>query len=244
MTTSDRVSTVMREVGLAVGLFLVYKLGRVIARGDDQLAADHAALVHRLQEMLPLPSEAWIQGSVDYEPLLRAANVYYTYVHFPLITIFLLWGLLRRPLVEYRWARNLWMLQTSGALVLHVTFPLAPPRMFPQWGFVDTMTRYGPSPYEGSSGVLANQLAAMPSLHVGWAVLIAYVVLRTGPRSLAIAAVLHATLTLAIVVVTANHWWIDAIVAVLLLAAAEAFLRLIGAGLPPRDSMDRTRLMA
>src|SRR5690606_20267921 len=135
---------------------------------------------------------------------------------------------LRRPFVEYQWARNLWILQTSAALVLHLSFPLAPPRMFPQWDFVDTMTRYGPSPYEGASGGLANQFAAMPSLHVGWAVLIAYVVLRTGPRWLGVLAALHATLTMVIVIITANHWWIDAFVAVALLAAADAFLGIIG----------------
>jgi len=238
MATSSRydVTTVAREVALAAGLFLAYKLGRVVSRGDDSLALDHARLVHRAQDVLPLPSEAGIQAAVSFEPLLRAANVYYTYVHFPLITVFLLWGLLRRPIAEYRWARNLWMLQTSAALVLHITFPLAPPRMFPQWGFVDTMTRYGPSPYEGTSGVLANQFAAMPSLHVGWAVLIAYVVVRTGPRWLAGLAIGHAVLTMAIVVVTANHWWLDAVVAVLLLAAADALLRVVGSGLPERDA--------
>lgn len=238
MTTSGshlNVSTAIREVALAGGLFLAYKLGRVIARGHEQVAVGNARIVHRLESMVWLPSEASIQAAVHSEPLFRAANIYYTYVHFPLIAVFLLWGFLRRPLAQYRWARNLWMLQTGAALVLHTAFPLAPPRMFPQWGFVDTMTRYGPSPYDGTSGVLANQFAAMPSLHVGWAVLIAYVVIRTGPRWLAVLAATHAALTLAIVVVTANHWWIDAAAAIGLLAAADGFLRLIGKGLKEPD---------
>lgn len=227
-------STVIREVAIAGGLFLAYKLGRVFARGHEHLAIEHARLVHRAERFLHLPSEASIQASLHAETLFRIANVYYTYVHFPLIAIFLVWGLLRRPIAQYRWARNLWILQTGAALVLHIGFPLAPPRMFPQWGFTDTMTTYGPSPYDGASGVLANQFAAMPSLHVGWAVLIAYVVIRTGPRWLAVIATCHAVLTLAIVVVTANHWWLDAVAAIVLLAATDAFLRAIGAGLPPR----------
>lgn len=233
MTTrveARRPHVAVREVCLAGGLFLVYKLGRVLARGHEGLAARHAAWVRDLEHALRLPSEQAIQAAVHGETLFRAANLYYTYVHFPLIATFLVWGFLRRPLTQYRWARNLWMLQTGAALVLHVSFPLAPPRMFPQWGFVDTMTRYGPSPYDGTSGVLANQFAAMPSLHVGWAVLIAYVVVRTGPRWLAVVALLHAVLTLAIVVVTANHWWVDAVAAVVLLAAADGFLRLLGRG--------------
>ena len=60
---------------------------------------------------------------------------------------------------------------TSAGLVIHVIYPLKPPRMMA--GFVDTAAVIGPDPYElGISGG-ANQLAAMPSLHVGWALLIA-----------------------------------------------------------------------
>ncbi|GGO76108.1 hypothetical protein GCM10012276_28080 [Nocardioides deserti] len=50
--------------------------------------------------------------------------------------------------------RNLVFLQTGAPLVVHVVFPPAPPRVFPEWGFVDTMARYGPSPYVGPSGLL------------------------------------------------------------------------------------------
>ena len=232
-----------RELCLAGGLFLVYKLGRALARGHEEFATRHAVWVHQLEDALWLPSEAAIQAAVHGEALFRAANVYYTYVHFPLIVLFLLWGFFRRPLVEYRWARNLWMLQTGAALLLHMSFPLAPPRMFPQWGFVDTMTTYGPSPYEGTSGVLANQLAAMPSLHAGWAVLIAYVVVRTGPRWLGVVAVTHAALTLAIVVITANHWWVDAAAGIALLVAAQAFLRVIGQGPERPETVDESELV-
>ena len=92
--------------------------------------------------------------------------------------------------------------------------------MFPHWGFLDTMTTYGPSAYDGASGALVNQYAAMPSLHIGWAVLIAVVVCRTGPRPLAVLACLHALTTVAVVTVTANHWLLDGLVAVALLGVA------------------------
>ena len=94
--------------------------------------------------------------------------------------------------------------------------------MFPQWGFVDTMSIYGPSPYDGASAAVANQFAAMPSLHIGWALLIAVVVHRTGPRWLAWVASLHVGVTVFIVIITANHWWVDGVVAALLLAASVA----------------------
>ncbi|WP_114423658.1 phosphatase PAP2 family protein [Nocardioides houyundeii] len=213
------------ELVLIAVLFCLYKLGRSLITGQEQEALQHGDLVRRLEAVLRLPSEAAIQAAVHSEPLFRVANVYYTSVHFPLMALFLLWGFLLRPRAEYLWARNLVILQTGAALVIHMLFPLAPPRMFPSWGFLDTMARYGPSPYDGASADLANQFAAMPSLHVGWAVLIAYVVARTGPRWLAVCAALHAALTTFIVVVTANHWWLDAVAGVLLLVAADAVLR-------------------
>jgi hypothetical protein len=66
------------------------------------------------------------------------------------------------------------------------------------------MSRYGPSAYDGAAGAVANQYAAMPSLHSGWAVLLAVIVLRTGPRWLAVLAASHAAIATAVVVVTAN----------------------------------------
>ena len=101
---------------------------------------------------------------------------------------------------------------------MHIVFPLAPPRMFPQWGFIDTMATFGPNAYAGTSGAMANQFAAMPSLHIGWAALIAYVIHRTGPRWLAWIATAHLAMTVLVVVVTANHYWIDGVVALMLLA--------------------------
>ena len=114
---------------------------------------------------------------------------------------------------------------TGAALVVHVVYPLAPPRMFAQWGFVDTMATLGPNAYAGASGDLANQFAAMPSLHVGWAALIAYVVRRTGPRWLARLALVHVVLTVLVVVVTANHYWVDGVVALVLLGVATLVVR-------------------
>jgi len=225
---SGRVARAVWELGLVVVLFGVYKLGRALVADQQSDALRHADLVRQVEEVLQLPSEAALQAAVGSDALFRAANVYYTGVHFPLMVLFLVWGFTRRPVHEYEWARNLLVLQTGAALLVHLVFPLAPPRMFPQWGFIDTMTLLGPSPYDGASGAMANQFAAMPSLHVGWAVLIAYVVARTGPRWLAGIAAGHAVATVLIVVVTANHWWIDGIVGVLLLVLAEVVLRRTG----------------
>ncbi|WP_284536683.1 phosphatase PAP2 family protein [Nocardioides sp. T2.26MG-1] len=228
-----RAARAARELILVVALFGVYKLGRALVADQEGVALRHADLVRRLEDVLRLPSEAALQAAVGSDALFRAANVYYTGVHFPLMVLFLAWGFARRAPHEYAWARNLLVLQTGSALLIHLAFPLAPPRMFPQWGFTDTMTILGPSPYDGASGAMANQFAAMPSLHVGWAVLIAYVVARTGPRWLAVITAVHAVVTVLVVVVTANHWWVDGIIGVLLLVVADLVLSRAGRGPEP-----------
>jgi hypothetical protein len=218
----QRIITAGKEFALIVGLYLLYRMGRILIVGQEATARANAGIIHRDEAWLHLPSEALIQAELGSQALYRLANLYYVSFHFPVMIAFLILGYLLRPRREYRWARNLIAVQTGLALIIHIVFPLAPPRMFAGWGFVDTMTVYGPSAYSGAAATAANQFAAMPSLHVGWAVLIAYVVARTGPRWLAILAGLHALATVAVVIVTANHWWLDGVVSIGLLGVALA----------------------
>lgn len=209
------------EVAVLGSLFLLYNLGRLVARNEEVQARAHANLVHRFEDSLGLPSEAALQSTVSSVPhLFSLANQYYVTLHFPVMIAFLVFGFVARPRAQYIWARNLIVVQTFLALALHMSFPLAPPRMFPQWGFVDTMTVFGPSAYDGASASAANQFAAMPSLHIGWALLIAVVLVRTAPKPVAVLAVLHAAITIFVVVITANHWWMDGFVAAALLLVA------------------------
>ena len=171
------------ELALVVGFYLLYRTGRLLTADAEETARSNAQWILDLERALRIPSEAAIQGSVHAIQLFEAANVYYVSAHFPLAIAFLVWGFVTRPCAEYVWARNLLAFQTLIAVVIHIALPLAPPRMFPEWGFVDTMDLYGPSAYDGTGATLTNQYAAMPSLHVGWAILIAVVVGRTGPPS-------------------------------------------------------------
>lgn len=208
----------MRELAIISALYFAYRFGRLIGLGREDVARAHAELVHQAERFLRLPSEAAVQGAVSHIPdVYEMANRYYVTLHFPLIIAFLLWGFFARPRPHYIWARNLLIVQTSLALAIHIAFPLAPPRMFPEWGFVDTMHVFGPNAYGGASASIANQYAAMPSLHIGWAVLIAVVLVRTAPRPLAALGIVHAALTVFVVVITANHWLLDGLVAVGLL---------------------------
>lgn len=206
------------EVLLLAGLFLIYRLGRLAITGQDDLALANAWHVWDLERLLRFPDEETLQDSVlQWPALVKAANWYYVAVHFPATLAFLAWGWLRRPPEEYRWARRLIITLTALALLLHIAMPLAPPRMLPSLGFVDTMTVFGPSAYSGDAATVSNQFAAMPSLHVGWALLIAVVVIRTADSRWRWATIAHPVLTTLVVVVTANHYWIDAVVSALLL---------------------------
>lgn len=214
----DQVARAGLELAIVATLYFAYRFGRLIGLGREDVAHTHAELVHQTQQLLHLPSEATIQSAVAWIPdIYEMANRYYVALHFPVIIVFLLWGFFARPRSQYAWARNLLIVQTSLALLIHIAFPLAPPRMFPEWGFVDTMAVFGPNAYGGASASVANQYAAMPSLHIGWAVLIAVVLVRTAPRPLAALGVLHAAITVFVVVITANHWLLDGMVATALL---------------------------
>jgi hypothetical protein len=211
----------VREVALVASLFLAYRLGRLAITGHDQLAVTNAWWVWDVERTLRLPDEELFQQwALQWPDLLRAANWYYVGVHFPLTAAFLIWGWLRRPPEEYRYARRLLSLLTGLALIVHVVMPLAPPRMLSSLGFLDTMAVFGPSAYGDSSATIANQFAAMPSLHVGWALLIAIVVVQTAHSRWRWIVVFHPLLTVMVVVATANHYWVDAIAAALLLLVA------------------------
>ncbi|MEU4170129.1 phosphatase PAP2 family protein [Streptomyces sp. NPDC026665] len=214
----------LRELLLVVGLFVVYKAGRLLATGRTDEAFADAHRVWGWERTLHLPGEGAVQGALlDSDTLVHLANTYYATVHFPATAAFLVWLYLRRP-AHYVWARRILALVTGAALVGHLVFPLAPPRLLAGTGLVDTGQVYGPTVYGAhpAADALANQFAAMPSLHFGWALMVA-IGLITATRSRWRALwLLHPLLTLLVIVGTANHYWLDAVVATALLCLALA----------------------
>ncbi|MFJ5780088.1 phosphatase PAP2 family protein [Streptomyces sp. NPDC093094] len=213
----------LRELLLVAGLFLVYKFGRQLATGHTDDAFRNAHRVWDLERAVRLPGEGSVQSVLLHgDTLVHTANVFYAGVHFPATAAFLVWLYLRRP-AHYVWARRVLAAVTAAALVVHLVFPLAPPRMLAATGLVDTARVFGPSVYgPPETDHLSNQFAAMPSLHFGWALMVAIgliVATRSRRRWLWL---LHPALTLLVVVGTANHYWLDAIVATALLGPALA----------------------
>ncbi|MFJ1968295.1 phosphatase PAP2 family protein [Streptomyces sp. NPDC087903] len=215
----------VRELLLVAGLFLVYKFGRQLAAGHTAEAFHNAHRVWDLERTVHLPGEGSVQSLLLHgDTLAHLANTYYATVHFPATVAFLVWLYLRRP-AHYVWARRVLAALTSAALLTHLLFPLAPPRMLAATGLVDTARTYGPSVYgPPRTDHLSNQFAAMPSLHFGWALMVAIgliVATRSRWRRLWL---LHPLLTLLVIVGTANHYWLDALAATALLGLALAVI--------------------
>ncbi|MDG4825189.1 phosphatase PAP2 family protein [Asanoa sp. WMMD1127] len=211
------------EVLLVAVLFLAYKGARFLVAGHAAEATANATTIWHLERLLRLPSELAVQHAVaGQHALVVAANCYYAYVHFPATAAALIWLYVRRRALYLRTRRILAGL-TAAALALHVWFPLAPPRLVASTGLVDTGAVYGPAVYgPPDTDALSNQYAAMPSLHVGWALAVAVALVAAGRGRLRWLWLAHPATTLAVVVATGNHYWLDAAVAVTLLAAVSA----------------------
>lgn len=190
-------------------LFLGYKLTRYAVAGRIDLAFANARRVLELERVLHLDFESWLQHMfLHTRGLVIVLNRYYVSMHFTTTALFLVWLFIVHP-ARYTHVRRVLVMTTAIALVLHVVFPLAPPRMMP--GFVDTMSTFGPNAYGSARGAsLANQYAAMPSVHFAWSLVVAYGLVHTLRGRLRWLVAIHPTLTLTAILVTANHYWLDA----------------------------------
>jgi hypothetical protein len=216
---------VLPELAWMLALVFGYSLARlfVVDPATGYRNADHLWAIERA---LHLPSEAGLQQAVLHWPvLLRVANEYYASAHFPLTAAFLFWVYVFRH-EAWRWVRNAMTIVTATSLVIEALLPMAPPRLVPSFGMVDTGVALGQSVYPAKTDSgLANQFAAMPSVHVGWALLVGLGVVLIARGAWRWLALLHPLLTLAVVTVTANHYWSDGVVAALLVVGALAVTR-------------------
>ncbi|WP_332328032.1 MULTISPECIES: bifunctional glycosyltransferase 87/phosphatase PAP2 family protein [unclassified Streptomyces] len=198
---------------IRVGYF-VYSYVRSLAAGGREAAEAHGAQILALERPLGLDVEHGLNQLVAAsDGLTKTMNFYYGAFHF-LVPIALLGVLyLRRP-ATYRWARTALSFATLLGLLGFWLYPLAPPRLMPGLGYVDTA--HGPQDFDDPDfGVLtgiSNQYAAMPSLHVGWSLWAAVVVVRVTPALWPrLLAVLYPVLTTVVVMGTANHYLLDAV---------------------------------
>ena len=216
------------ELVIAGSVFVVYRAGRLVTSDSITTARTNAARVLDAQRSITGTLELHVQHwMLDLPGAIHVLNHYYVFVHFPATTIFLVWAFARHR-HRYPTIRNWFVGVTLTAMVIHVIFPLAPPRMLP--GYVDTLREYGPNIYpEDPSRSLANQFAAMPSLHFGWALMVAVAIIAVTTNRYRWWSLTHPAVTLLAIVATANHYLLDA-------AVATALAAVIGLLVLPRNS--------
>ncbi|MFD0786745.1 phosphatase PAP2 family protein, partial [Micromonospora azadirachtae] len=208
----------LRELLLVGALFLAYKITRLFVVGDLSMAYDNATHFWALERTLRLPDEASLQRAfLPHGDLVRAANMFYASVHFPATGALLLYTYLFRPAV-YRWARTVLAVLCVVGFAIQALVPMAPPRLLSATGILDTGQLMGPRAYgDPATDTLSNQYAAMPSLHVGWATVVAIVLIAAGRSRWRWLWLLHPLVTLTVVVLTGNHYWLDAVAVLALL---------------------------
>lgn len=201
---------------LAVLIFyLVYSAVRNANQGGESEAFAHARQIMDLQRWIGFNHEETLQDwALHFRPIVIACNYFYGSFHF-LVTIAAAVFLYRRFPDDYPLFRNTLALATSVALIGFVTYPLMPPRLLPEsYGFIDTLAKY-PTFWSFNSGAmskLSNQYAAMPSVHVAWATWCALVfVPRVRTRRAKAFAAAYPIVTVVVIVLTANHYLIDAV---------------------------------
>ena len=202
-----------REVALITGAYLAYEFVRTVSadRVVDALANAHNVV--RIEQALGIFAELNLQvAALSFDAFVRTLSLWYFWGHFPLLIVVAVWLFYRHPR-HYRWARNAIFLSGGIALVSYVLFPVAPPRLFPGAGFVDTLQSVFAMQYKDTGYV--NEFAALPSMHQGFAVIVGAAIYRaSGGRKGRLLVFALPLLMLAAIILTGNHWFLDAILGV------------------------------
>jgi diacylglycerol O-acyltransferase len=201
------------ELLLGLAIFGLYS---IVASLDDELwpaAARHGRWIFAVERWLHLDIEPALNHWLASHPALgTAANYEYASTYVIAAFALLAWLFLRRP-DRYRWARTTFVLLNVVGIAIFVAYPVAPPRLLPDLGFVDTV-RLGHTWGSWGSPIVAhaNQMAAMPSLHIAWALWVSVVLARVSTgRLVQLFSAVHVLVTLFVIMATANHYFLDAV---------------------------------
>ncbi|MEU2896954.1 bifunctional glycosyltransferase 87/phosphatase PAP2 family protein [Streptomyces sp. NPDC001273] len=198
--------------------YAAYAKVRLAATGGSnsagrERAEEHGQQILDLERLLHIDIEHTVNHAVVKVGWLRDFfDFYYTSFHF-LVPLTVLGVLVWRRPVDYRWARSALGFTTVLALVGFWLYPLAPPRLMPDFGIIDTVhgVQDFSQPEYGTLTHLTNQYAAMPSLHFGWSLWCGLVIAIIAPKAwMKALGLLHPLFTAAAIVATGNHWILDA----------------------------------
>lgn len=211
---------------LQFGLFFVVYQGYQVVRGlseaKETIALANAERIMDVERSLGLFFEPGLQSAVlNLTWLVEGANWMYVNSHFVVTTSFLAWLYLFRN-NHFYFVRNMFMVAMLLALTGYLLFPTAPPRLVPGEGFVDTIASFSAVDNDSNAvSLLVNKYAAVPSMHIGFAMMIAVPAMMLVRSRIARAAwMVYPLLVLFVIVVTGNHFWLDAAVGASVAAAS------------------------
>jgi hypothetical protein len=216
---------------LLAGIYLLYTGTRLAANDDFRVAIGHARAILRFEKTFHINIEASMNAALGHVHALEIlASYWYSTSHY-LVTVLTLVALYHWRPEAYGWMRTSLVIATMIALAFYVLYPAAPPRLY--GGYTDTLavtahvgwwSDHASAPK--GLGTATNELAAMPSMHVGWALwcTLAMIMLSryAWQRELAVA---YSIITALVVVTTANHWLLDLLVGWAVVLVALAFAR-------------------
>ena len=218
------------ELALYAGAYLLYLLSRGLVYADLRAAGlANGERVAAWQQSLGLLWEpAWQAWAIEHIPAVVALlNWVYIVTYWPVILLLAaLLFLYRRR--DYYYYRTVIFISLAGALLTFMLFPVASPFAIATVELTDTIQAYGPAFYGGPAmAELYNTTAAMPSLHFAWTVILGVYLWRTLPGLWRIAGAVYPALTFATIVLTGNHFILDAAAGGALAAAAFALTALL-----------------
>ncbi len=199
------------QLALIAAAALAYFGVRGLTEGSKSTAIANADRVLDVEGVFGIDVEASLQGHIlDHHSIVTAANWVYIWGHWPVIVVTLIW-LYRQHRDSYTLLRNAMFISGAIGLAIFISFPVAPPRLMPT-GFVDTVTELSNSYRVLQPPSLINKYAAVPSLHVGWNLLVGILIFRTTrSRVFKLFALAGPAFMASAVVLTANHYIIDAV---------------------------------
>ncbi|MGW7024791.1 phosphatase PAP2 family protein [Streptomyces decoyicus] len=227
------------EVLLIAVSYWTYSVIRNAVPEQKTKALRNADWIWQAEHSLGIAVEHTVNHAVNSVTwLIVTMNYYYATLHF-IVTIGVLVWLYRWHPGRYAAARMALFATTGIALIGYYFYPLAPPRLMPDGGFVDTLIDHGTwgSMASGNLASMSNQYAAMPSMHIGWSLWCGITIaLLAKPLWAKALGLLYPALTLLVIVSTANHFWLDAMGGALCLGFGFALASVWFGSLPHRLS--------
>lgn len=207
-------------------LYVAYSASRLLASNDFAPARGRALDILDVEKAWRIDIESWLVDKfVEHDWLGLFASFWYATTHYIVTAVILIW-IYRRSASEYVTARRALVLATVAGLVFYLLIPTAPPRLVD--GYQDVLSLHSAVGWWGADasapkglGGMTNELAAFPSLHAGWAVWCALVLIRAGvPRVIQALGVAYALMMTVVIVGTGNHWVLDAVAGWVVVLAA------------------------